>query len=149
MDKTKKKENRKVRNANPKEYGGIQFKSVLERNTYRTLKDAGFDVEYEPLKITVWQGFRPTVPFYNRDNRTRRLKLETKKLIDITYTPDFVFTHNGTTVYIETKGFENDAFPIKKKLFRKWLEEQEARSVYFEIFSKAQLLQAIDIIKSL
>lgn len=147
--KKKKTENKKIKNATSKEYQGILFKSLLERNTYKTLKDAGFDVQYEPLKISIWDGFKPTVSFYNKDSKTHGLKLDTKKLIDITYTPDFVFTYNGFLIFIETKGFENDSFPIKKKLFRKYLEEECPDSIYFEIFNKKQLLQAIDIIKKL
>jgi hypothetical protein len=44
---------------------------------------------------------------------------------------------------------ENDVFPIKKKLFRAWLEEHYPKSIYFEIYTKRQLLQAIDIINNL
>jgi hypothetical protein len=43
---------------------------------------------------------------------------------------------------------ENDVFYIKKKLFRKYLESWGRSVLYFELHSKKQLLQAIDIIKS-
>ena len=77
------------------------------------------------------------------------LKLESKKIIDITYTPDFVFTYNGFLVIIEAKGMENDCFYLKKKMFRKWLEDNHPKSIYFEIYTKKQLLQAISIIQNL
>lgn len=141
--------NKKIKNANPLEYRGIKFKSRLEKMTYVTLKEAGFPVKYEPIKFVVWDGFRPTVPFYNKDRVSRLLKPEMKKVMDITYTPDFVFYHNKYMVVIEAKGIENDTFPIKKKLFRKWLQENKQKSIYFEIFTKRQLLQAIEIIKNL
>lgn len=140
--------NKKVVNAQPLEYEGILFKSKLEKMTFITLKEAGFPVEYEPQKIIIFKGFRPTVPFYDKNNVTRMLALHMKKLIDITYTPDFMFEYEGHLVIIECKGFTNDVFPIKKKLFRAWLEDHP-ESIYFEIYSKKQLLQAIDIIKQL
>ena len=142
-------ENKKIKNASPLEYDGISFKSKLEKMTYQTLKEQGFPVEYEPHKFVLWQGFRPTVPFYDKDKSTRMLKLENKKIIDITYTPDFVFTYKGFLVIIEAKGMENDRFYLKKKMFRKWLEDNNPKSIYFEIYTKKQLLQAINIIKDL
>lgn len=144
----KKQENRKVKNAHPLEYEGILFKSQLEKMTFITLKEAGFPVEYEPQKIVVFKGFKPTTPFYDKNKATRMLKLQMNKLIDITYTPDFMFEYNNHLIIIEAKGFTNDTFPIKKKLFRAWLENHP-ESIYFEVYSKKQVLQAIEIIKSI
>lgn len=144
--------NHKVKNATPLEYNNIQFKSRLEVMIYKTLLQEGFNVQYEPTKYIIWEGFKPNVSFYNKDKKTRMLKLDNKRLIDITYTPDFVFEYKDTTVIIEAKGFENDTFPIKKKLFRKWLEKQNSQGnkyIFFEIFTKKQLMQAIDIINKL
>lgn len=142
-------ENKKIKNASPLEYDDISFKSKLEKMIYQTLKEQGFPVKYEPYRFIIWDGFRPTVPFYNKDKATRMLKLENKKIISITYTPDFVFEHNGFLVIIEAKGMENDRFYLKKKIFRKWLEDNHPKSIYFEIYTKKQLLQAIDIIRDL
>lgn len=142
-------ENKKIKNASPLEYDGISFKSKLEKMAYQTLREHGLPAEYEPQKFVIWEGFKPTIPFYNKDPKTRMLKLETKKIINITYSPDFILKYNGYLVVIEAKGMENDLFPMKKKIFRKWLEEHEPKSIYFEIYTKRQLLQAIDIIKNL
>lgn len=142
-------ENKKIKNASPLEYDGIFFKSKLEKMIYQTLREQGFPVEYESHKFVIWQGFRPTVPFYDKDKTTRMLKLESKKIIDITYTPDFVFKYNDFLVVIEAKGMENDRFYLKKKMFRKWLEDNHPKSIYFEIYTKKQLLQAVDIIRDL
>ena len=142
-------ENKKIKNASPLEYEGIHFKSKLEKMAYQTLRENGLPVEYEPKKFIIWEGFKPTVPFYNKDTKTRMLKLENKKIINITYSPDFVFDYHDYQVIIESKGLENDLFPMKKKIFRKWLEEHEPKSIYFEIYTKRQLLQAIEIIKQL
>lgn len=142
-------ENKKIINASPLEYDGISFKSKLEKMAYQTLKEQGFPVLYEPKKFIIWEGFRPNVPFYNKDASTRMLKMDSKKVIDISYTPDLMFEYNNHLIIIEMKGFENNTYPLKKKIFRKWLESNFPNSIYFEIFTKKQLLQAIDIIKNL
>ena len=142
-------ENKKIINASPLEYDGISFKSKLEKMAYQTLKEQGFPVLYEPRKFIIWEGFRPNVPFYNKDASTRMLKMDRKKVIDISYTPDLMFEYNNHLIIIEMKGFENNTYPLKKKIFRKWLESNYPNSIYFEIFTKKQLLQAIDIIKNL
>ncbi len=142
-------ENKKIINASPLEYDGISFKSKLEKMAYQTLKEQGFPVLYEPRKFIIWEGFRPNVPFYNKDASTRMLKMDSKKVIDISYTPDLMFEYNNHLIIIEMKGFENNTYPLKKKIFRKWLESNYPNSIYFEIFTKKQLLQAIDIIKNL
>lgn len=142
-------ENKKIINASPLEYDGISFKSKLEKMAYQTLKEQGFPVLYEPKKFIIWEGFRPNVPFYNKDVSTRMLKMDRKKVIDISYTPDLMFEYNNHLIIIEMKGFENNTYPLKKKIFRKWLESNYPNSIYFEIFTKKQLLQAIDIIKNL
>ncbi len=145
----KQSENKKIKNASPLEFDGISFKSKLEKMIYQTLRENNLPVEYEPQKFIIWEGFRPTVPFYDKDKTTRMLKLEKKKIISISYTPDFVFRYNDCLIIIEAKGMENDRFYLKKKMFRKWLENNEPKSIYFEIYTKKQLLQAIDIIKAL
>ena len=142
-------ENKKIINASPLEYDNISFKSKLEKMAYQTLKEQGFPVLYEPKKFIIWEGFRPNVPFYNKDASTRMLKMDSKKVIDISYTPDLMFEYNNHLIIIEMKGFENNTYPLKKKIFRKWLESNYPNSIYFEIFTKKQLLQAIDIIKNL
>jgi hypothetical protein len=143
------KENKKILNATPKEFDGIKFKSTLEVMVYKTLLSVGFEPLYEKNKFVIWQGLYPSVPFYDKDATTRMLKLNKKKIIDITYTPDFTFEYNKRLIIIEVKGFENDVFPVKKKLFRKSLEETHPEALFFEIYTKKQLLQAIQIIKKL
>lgn len=135
-------------------YDGIEFKSRLEAIVYKTFKDAGFNIQYEPCKYVLWRGFKPTIPFYNRKKRSKKssvtgLKLDNKKLMDTTYTPDFQFKYKGYLIIIESKGLETDSFMIKKKLFRQYLENNVPNSIYFEVFSKVHTLQALEIIKNL
>ena len=141
--------NKKIKNACTKSFNNIVFKSQLEVVIYKELLRAGFNPKYEERKFIIWEGLKPTKPFYNRDIQTKMLKLDMGKMRDITYTPDFTFEHKGHLIIVEAKGFENDTFPIKKKLFRGLLEKMETSVIYFEVYTKKQLLQAIEILKAL
>lgn len=130
------------------EYDGLKFDSKNEVAVYKHLKNEGFEVLREPVKYVLWEGCKPTVPFYNINKRTKVLELDMDKLRNITYLPDFQISYAGYTIIIEVKGKENDVFPVKKKLFRKLLESRE-KVMYFELNTIRQLKQAIEIIKKL
>lgn len=139
-------ENKKIKNATETVYNNITFKSKLEYSFYKTLHEAGFDVQYEPLKYVIVKGFSPKVPFWNR-SKSRVFRCDMSKVRDITYTPDFIIKGTECLYIIEAKGIENDTYPIKKKLFRKYLEDNNIKAMYFEVHTKKELLQVIDIIK--
>ena len=157
--------NKKIKNAQKNSCNRIQFKSKLEKTIYQTLVEKGYSPLDEPETILLSDSFIPQTPFYDRETdnqykkRTeketkksfRRLVLKTDKIIGIRYTPDFYFKYKDLDVWIESKGFENDIFYIKKKLFRKYLdnklEKEGIKSIFFEVYTKNQLLQALDIIK--
>lgn len=144
-------DNKKIKNAKSLTYNNIIFKSKLEVMCYKLLLENNFNPLYEYKTFVVWRGFKPTIPFYEKNKKDNTNKLSMNKIIDIKYTPDFCFTYGNLIVFIEIKGFENDVFYIKKKLFRKYLEklycQYNIKSLYFEIYNKTQLLDAIEIIK--
>ena len=160
------KSNNKIRNATECKLDNLTFKSKLEKSTYRTLSELGFNPEYEPRTFELWGGFSPITPFYDKETDTQQkqrvengdsitskiLVLKSNKITGIRYTPDFYFKYGNLHVYIEAKGMENDIFYIKKKLFRYYLDKQlentGQHSIYFEVYTKKQLLQAIEIIKN-
>lgn len=155
--------NQKIKNASKVVTEDITFKSKLEKSTYETLLSLGYNPQYEPTTFTLWPGFTPITPFYDKETETQKKKrdpknktfkqlvLKTSPVIGIRYTPDFYFRYNDLDVFIETKGIENDVHYIKKKLFRKYLddvlESTGQKSIYFEVYTKKQLLQALEIIK--
>lgn len=95
--KSNKKENKKVKNATPNTYNGIQFKSQLETYVYKQLKAHSLKADYEPIKFELI----PSFVFCG------------KKIRAMTYTPDFV----GDNFIIEAKGRPNDVWPYKWKWF--------------------------------
>ena len=137
--------NKKIINANPNEYNGINFKSDAERRIYQALLEAGIEADYEAHTFVLSPRIRPTIPFYNR-TKAAGFHLITEPISRITYTPDFTFTLNGIFVIVEVKGWENDVFPLKRNLFRKYLETVDYPVMYFEIRSKKELLQALGIV---
>ena len=155
--------NRKIRNATICKGSSITFKSQLEKTIYNTLVEQGFIPKYEPKRIVLLNFESYTVPFYDKETDTqykkrideggkppKLLNLKSNTILPITYTPDFYIRHNNIDVWIEVKGIENDVYYLKKKLFRRYLEEQSkqgVKSIFFEIYSKKQLLQAIEIFK--
>lgn len=138
-------ENKKVKNATKTTESGIDFKSKMETIVYRTLLEEGITPSYEGKTFVLSPRVRPSVPFYNRMGRNFISNM--KPIHAITYTPDFTFEYNDMLIIIEVKGFENDVFPVKKSLFRKYLETLEQPSMFFEIRTKRELLDALKIIR--
>lgn len=137
--------NKKIRNATKTTELGIAFRSEVEARIYKALVAEGFNPLYEKVTFTLSEKIRPTVPFFNRIKGL--LGLDMKPVQAITYTPDFTFEYNGILIVIEVKGFENDVFPVKRNLFRKHLETLNQPSMFFEVRTKKELLEALRIIR--
>lgn len=99
--------NNKVRNATPLIYDNIEFKSKLEVYCYQKLKESNIQAEYEGKIFVLVPAFT-----FNKE-----------KVRKMTFTPDFV----GETFVIECKGFRNDVFPLKWKLFKYYLYKNRIR----------------------
>jgi hypothetical protein len=137
--------NKKVRNAVSKVYKGIKFRSKLELFTYKELQKAKIKSLYEQKKFVLMKGFY----FTNEcvEPKKKDYISITTKVRDITYTPDFV-DPNGKWI-IEVKGFANDVFPLKWKLFKNHLMENGYTYVLFLPKNQKQVLETIQLIKGL
>lgn len=150
-------ENKKIRGAKEVVFDNIKFKSRLELACYKKFKEAGLNFSYEPEKVVLWEGFKPSfISIYSpkkesRGRYTNALEQQPKKLLNITYTPDFVVTKDKCKIYLDVKGIPNDTYPIKKKLFLKVLEERNDgfNYLFIEPHNIRQITQAIEIIKNL
>ena len=143
-------QNKKILNATKTVYNGIEFKSITEKRIYKALIELGITPKYENKTFKIWKGCYPTVRYYTKNNRNNLMQ-DQMKLRDIHYTPDFTFYYRGYFVIIEVKGFENDVFPMKFKIFRKYLEgkRNKRKIILAEIFNKRMLLQFIDELNKL
>ena len=118
--------NHKVRNATPLEYDKIHFKSKLEVYTYKKLKENHLEANYEPIKFTILDSFQ-----YNNE-----------KVRSMSYTPDFV----GKDFIIECKGFANDAFPLRWKIFKFFLYTNNLKYDLYLLRNKKEVDEAISTI---
>lgn len=108
---------------------GIKFRSKLEAHCYRMLKDAGIACDYEKHKYVLLEGFHYPASRYEDNGKTGYQDKLKHKVRDITYTPDFVDPH-GKWI-IECKGYANERFPLKWKMFLDLMMKQEDPPVLF------------------
>lgn len=166
LKKCSRVENKKIRNATVCAAKNITFKSILEKTCFTCLEEHGFAPKYEPKKFILFPSFVPITPFYDKETDTQQkkrveslgrqsskeLRLCNGLIQPITYTPDIYVRYNNLDIWIECKGFTNDVFPYKKKMFRKLLDDiynsTGQKSIYFEVYTKKQLSQAINIIRN-
>lgn len=150
-------ENKKVRNAKIVVTDGITFRSDLEAKCYKKLRDAGFEPMYEAEKFTLLDGFKieNNIQLWLPEYKSKKIigfGRNTSKIQAITYKPDFMFEHNGYMIVIEVKGHPNDAYPIKRKMFFRILQEtieDNQNIVFFEPHNVGQIDKTIEIIKGL
>lgn len=151
--------NKKIVGAKKTEFDGIRFDSRLELSCYKALKKADLDFKYNNLTFNLLSPFRlEGVHLYDSSNKRRIYGEQLTKsglkrqFIGIKYTPDFVRDVEGEPlIIIETKGFSNDVYPYKKKMFLKSLEKvykKTGREVYFfEPKNLKEINRSIEIIK--
>ena len=139
--------NKKVKNATPCVFNGIQFKSILEKNCYMELRRANLTVLYEPTKFVLFKGERVSKPYVHYKKGLEIIELD-KKLVDMTWSFDYeVVNLKGHRFVVEAKGKENDTFPLKLKMFRQAMENEEYTAILV-VNSKKDCLKAIEYIKN-
>lgn len=134
-------------NAKRKKVDGIQFRSMLEVFCYRKLGEAGIASDYEKHKYVLMEGFHYPSSSYEDNGKTGYLDKQKYKVRDITYTPDFV-DPNGKWV-IECKGYANERFPLKWKMFKDLLRQQDDPPVLFVPRNQSQCIKTVEAILEL
>lgn len=108
---------------------GIKFQSGLEAYCYKQLKSNNLFDKYEEEKFQLLQGFHFENTFWSHQANGKGdfSQRGGKKILGISYTPDFT----RRDYIIECKGRPNESFPIRFKLFKKWLvDNKDTRPVY-------------------
>ena len=102
-------------------YDGITFSSGLERYMYMALKKSKIPAVYEGQTYEIFSGFDfPNLSYERCGNGKGEYKNRgNKKILNIKYTPDFI----GRGFIIETKGRANESFPLRWKMFKKYVQE--------------------------
>ena len=104
-------------------HDGITFASGLEKYMYIALRKAKIKAAYEGITYEIFPGFMFNNESYERqaNGKGDLVNRGCKKILGIKYTPDFI----GLTdeFIIECKGRANDTFPIRWKLFKKFVKD--------------------------
>ena len=102
-------------------YDGVTFASGLEKYMYQALKKAKIKADYEGETFTLIDGFEfDTTGYERQSNGKGEFKNRgDKKILPIRYTPDFVSL--GNEFIIECKGRANESFPMRWKLFKRFI----------------------------
>jgi len=156
--------NKKIKNAVKSEYDGVQFKSNLEKFCYQQLKINKIPFEYQPKSFILLESFEIDFECYEligkiyREKETKKISNDTRRfdlvtnVRDIKYTPDFIDLQTDFSFckwIIETKGFANDAFPLRWKLFKEYLTKNRFYGKLFKPENQKQVIECINIIKKL
>ena len=101
-------------------FDGIQFASGLEKYMYIALKKAKIKARYEGETYIIQEGFEFKNKSYERQSngKGQMINRGSKKVLPIKYTPDFI----GDSFIIECKGRANESFPIRWKMFKKYVK---------------------------
>lgn len=126
---TKKKSEGRVKNATPNIVDGIKFRSKLESYTYKKLKEANIYADYEQHRYELLPAF----------------EFSGKKIRAITYLPDFV----GYGFIIECKGFPNEAWPLREKLFKYYMNRFLPNHRFYLVHTQKEVDAMIDELKTI
>ena len=115
---------------------------------YLLLKENDIPFTYEGKTYTVLKSFEYPNECWERATRKSKSMIDRRKVRDVKYTPDFV-SDDGEWV-IETKGRANESFPLRWKMFKRYLTTDYAyiAPLIFKPTTKKDCEQVIEILKA-
>ena len=127
-------------------YDSVTFASGLEKYMYKALQDAGIEFKYEGETFELVPAFTFVNSCVERQSNSKGdfINRGNKKVLNLKYTPDFI----GEDFIIETKGRANESFPLRWKLFKKWLHDNNDERTLYKPQNQAECLKTIDLILS-
>ena len=125
-------------------FDGIQFASGLEKYMYLALKEAKIIARYEGETYVLQDSFEFNNESYERQaNGKGEMKDRgQKKILNIKYTPDFV----SDSFIIECKGRANESFPIRWKMFKKYVKERIPRVTLYKPQNQKECDKVVELI---
>ena len=123
---------------------GITFASGLEQYMYLALKKAKIKADYEGETFTLIDGFEFNVDCIERQSNGKGEFKDrgNKKILPIKYTPDFV----NEDFIIECKGRANESFPMRWKLFKRWINNNRFHVTLYKPQNQKECDQVIELI---
>ena len=125
-------------------YDGVTFAAGLEKYMYQALKKAKIKAKYEGRTYTLIEGFDFESSSYEIQSNGKGQFVDrgNKKIQPIKYTPDFV----GDDFIIETKGRANESFPIRWKLFKRFINKCYPRVTLYKPQNQKECDQVIELL---
>ena len=123
---------------------GITFASGLEKYMYLALKEAKIINMYEGATFVLQEGFIFSNESYERQSNGKgdMVNRGGKRILPIKYTPDFV----SDSFIIECKGRANESFPIRWKMFKKYVKEQLPRVTLYKPQNQKECDEVVKLI---
>jgi hypothetical protein len=125
-------------------FDGINFASGLEKYMYIALKKAKIKAEYEGETFELQEGFMFDIDSYERQGNGKgdMVNRGQKKILNIKYTPDFV----SDSFIIECKGRANESFPIRWKMFKKYVNHNLKHVTLYKPQNQKECDKVIELI---
>jgi len=125
-------------------YDGIKFASGLEKYMYVALSEANIESVYEGMTFVLQEDFLFNVDSYERQANSKgdMVNRGQKKIQNIKYTPDFV----SSDFIIETKGRANESFPLRWKMFKKYVKEHHPHVTLYKPQNQKECDKVVELI---
>ena len=125
-------------------FDGITFASGLEKYMYIALKKAKIHAVYEGETYILQDSFEFKNKSYERqtNGKGEMVNRGQKKILNIKYTPDFV----SDSFIIECKGRANESFPLRWKMFKKYVKEQIPRVTLYKPQNQKECDKVVELI---
>ena len=125
-------------------FDGIKFASGLEKYMYQVLKKAKIKTIYEGQTYILQEAFIFNVDSYERqaNGKGDMINRGQKKILNIKYTPDFI----SDSFIIECKGRANESFPIRWKMFKKYVKNNLSHVTLYKPQNQKECDEVIQLI---
>ena len=125
-------------------FDGITFASGLEKYMYQALKKAKIKAKYEGQTYVLQEAFDFKIDSFERqaNGKGEMVNRGQKKIQSIKYTPDFI----SPSFIIECKGRANESFPIRWKMFKKYVKENLPRVILYKPQNQKECDKVIELI---
>ena len=123
---------------------GITFASGLEKYMHLALKKAKIQAVYEGHTYEIFPAYQFDSSAYERcaNGKGEYKDRGHKKILNISYTPDFM----GQGFIIECKGRANESFPLRWKMFKKYVKANLPSVTLYKPQNQKECDQVIELI---
>lgn len=141
---------RKMINSIATTIDNVKMKSRLEGTMYQLLKSNKIPFKYESDSFILSDSFIFDNDYYARlsSGKGDYCNRGYKRVNTITYKPDFIIKTDSYFAIIETKGYATEAYNMRMKLFKSYLNRNNINCDIFVPQIKAECLETVEIIKN-